>query len=84
MHLNQRHELVGREVRYTVCGLLGYDFMQDRLCEQSIEIHSPEIVVNIPRTLGNTLEFYKAQEMVEEGRTAAKKAIADWKQKQPE
>jgi hypothetical protein len=30
VHLNQRHELVGREVRYTVCGLLGYDFMQDR------------------------------------------------------
>lgn len=59
-----------------------YDFMQDRLCEQSIEIHQPDIVVNIPRHVGATLEFYRAEEMVEEGRTAAKKAIQLWKEKQ--
>lgn len=59
-----------------------YDFMQDRMCEQSIEIHKPDIVVNIPRTVGATLEFYRAKEMVEEGRIAAKKAIANWKLKQ--
>ena len=58
-----------------------YDFMQDRMCEQSIEIHRPEIVVNIPRHVGTTLEFYRAEEMVEEGRMAAKKAIDAWKQK---
>jgi NTE family protein len=56
-----------------------YDFMQDRMCEQSIEIHRPEIVVNIPRHVGTTLEFYRAEEMVEEGRSAAKKAIEIWK-----
>ncbi len=58
-----------------------YDFMQDRMCEQSIEIHRPEIVINIPRHVGTTLEFYRAEEMVEEGRMAAKKAIDAWKQK---
>ena len=58
-----------------------YDFMQDRLCEQSIEIHQPDIVVNIPRHVGTTLEFYRAEEMVEEGRTAAKKAIQMWEEK---
>jgi len=58
-----------------------YDFMQDRMCEQSIEIHRPEIVINIPRHVGTTLEFYRAEEMVEEGRTAAKNAIEAWKQK---
>lgn len=57
-----------------------YDFMQDRLCEQSIEIHKPDIVVNIPRHVGTTLEFYKAEEMLEEGRTAAKKAIKVWQE----
>ncbi|MDB4655409.1 patatin-like phospholipase family protein [Flavobacteriales bacterium] len=56
-----------------------YDFMQDRLCEQSIQIHKPDIVINIPRAVGTTLEFYKAQVLVEEGRTAARKAIAEWK-----
>ncbi len=59
-----------------------YDFMQDRMCEQSIEIHKPDIVVNIPRSVGTTLEFYRAKEMVEEGRSAARKAIANWKLKQ--
>ena len=59
-----------------------YDFMQDRMCEQTIEIHKPDIVVNIPRTIGTTLEFYRAQEIVEEGRVAARKAIANWKLKQ--
>lgn len=59
-----------------------FDFMQDRLCEQSIEIYKPDIVVNIPRSVGATLEFYRASELVEEGRVAARKAIADWKLKQ--
>lgn len=59
-----------------------YDFMQDRMCEQSIEIHQPDIVVNIPRSVGTTLEFYRASEMVEEGRAAAKKAITNWKNNQ--
>lgn len=58
-----------------------YDFMQDRLCEQSIEIHKPDIVINIPRHVGTTLEFYRAEEMLEEGRTAAKKAIRAWEDK---
>lgn len=58
-----------------------YDFMQDRLCEQSIEIHKPDIVINIPRHVGTTLEFYRAEEMLEEGRTAAKKAIRAWQDK---
>jgi NTE family protein len=60
-----------------------YDFMQDRLCEQSIEIHKPDIIVNIPRHVGTTLEFYRAEELVEEGRVAAQKAIQTWKEKQP-
>ena len=49
---------------------------------QSIEIHKPDIVVNIPRGIGTTLEFYRAQEIVEEGRVAARKAIVNWKLKQ--
>lgn len=58
------------------------DFMQDRMCEQNIAIHAPDIVVNIPRNVGTTLEFYRAEEMIEEGRTACRKAIAKWREKQ--
>jgi NTE family protein len=71
-----------QESTLTYLGMLNktYDFMQDRLCEQSIELYKPDIVVNIPRHVGTTLEFYRAQEIVEEGRSAAQKAIANWKQ----
>ncbi len=57
------------------------DLMQDRMCEQSIDLFKPDIVVNIPRHLGTTLEFYRADEMIEEGREACKKAIVEWKDK---
>ena len=32
--------------------------------------------------VGTTLEFYRAGELVEEGRVAARKAIAEWRLKQ--
>jgi NTE family protein len=74
----------GQDKTLSYLGMLNksYDFMQDRMCEQSIEIHQPDIVVNIPRSVGTILEFYRASEMVEEGRTAAKKAITEWRNKQ--
>ncbi len=58
-----------------------YDFMQDRLCEQSIDLYRPDIVVNIPRHVGTTLEFYRAKEMIEEGRNACRKALDTWREK---
>ncbi|MCF8459164.1 MAG: patatin-like phospholipase family protein [Flavobacteriales bacterium] len=85
--LNMTKSPEGDAVQESTLNYLGmlnktYDFMQDRMCEQSIEIHKPDIVINIPRTVGTTLEFYRAKEMVEEGKIAAKKAIANWKLKQ--
>lgn len=77
----EEEEDKSQETTLNYLGMLNktYDFMQDRLCEQSIEIHKPEIIVNIPRHVGTTLEFYRAEEMLEEGRTAARKAIDQWK-----
>lgn len=73
-----------QETTLNYLGMLNktYDFMQDRMCEQSVEIYKPDIVVNIPRHVGSTLEFYRAQELVEEGRNACKKALAVWREKQ--
>jgi len=61
-------------------GLLSktFDFMQDRMCLQSIQIHKPDIVVKVPRSVGATLEFYRAKEIIEEGRQAAEYAIKQW------
>lgn len=59
-----------------------FDFMQDKMCEQSVNLYKPDIVVNIPREVGTTLEFYRAKEMIDEGRNAAKKAVNRWKETQ--
>lgn len=58
-------------------GLLNrsYDLMQDQICLMSIELHKPDVVVNIPRRIASTLELYRADDMIEEGRRSAKKAI---------
>lgn len=73
-----------QELNLGYVGLISrtFDFMQDRMCLQSIQIHQPDIVVNVPRSVGATLEFYRAQEIIEEGRQAAEKAIRAWRERQ--
>jgi len=75
------------EVQESTLGYMGimsktFDFMQDRMCSQSIQIHKPDIVVKVPRSVGATLEFYRAKEIIEEGRQAAETAISSWKHEQ--
>ncbi len=53
-----------------------YDCTLDRLTEIIINQHQPDILVEIPRNICNTFEFYKAAEVIEIGREAYKKAIA--------
>lgn len=86
LNWNKAEETTDKQQETTLnyLGMLNktYDFMQDRMCEQNIEIYKPDIVVGIPRSVGATLEFYRANEMVEEGRNSAKKALALWNEKQ--
>jgi len=45
-----------------------YDLTQDRLTELMIQVHKPDIVVNISRDACGVFEFYRANEIIEEGR----------------
>ncbi len=58
-------------------GLLNksYDMMQDRMCQMSIIHHKPDYVVNISRDSSSVYEFYRANDMIEEGRIACIKAL---------
>ncbi|MBX2916003.1 MAG: patatin-like phospholipase family protein [Cyclobacteriaceae bacterium] len=47
-----------------------YDMTQDRLTELMIDIHKPDLVVNISRNACGVFEFYRANEIIEEGRKA--------------
>lgn len=51
-----------------------YDLTLDRLTELTIDIHKPDIVVNISRDACGVFEFYRANEIIEEGRKAFREA----------
>lgn len=80
----KKSSTVAQENNLGYVGLISktFDFMQDRMCLQSIQIHRPDIVVNVPRSVSATLEFYRAKEIIEEGRQAAEVAIKEWRKKQ--
>lgn len=54
------------------------DMMQDRLTELTIALYKPHIVVNICRDSCGIFEFYRADEIIEEGKKAFKKSFQDF------
>lgn len=51
-----------------------YDLTQDRLTDLMIDIHKPDLVVNVSRDACGVFEFYRANEIIEEGRAAFRRA----------
>lgn len=47
-----------------------YDMTLDRLTELMIEMHKPDLVVNVSRNACGVFEFYRANEIIEAGRKA--------------
>lgn len=62
---------------YNVVDLLNtsYDFTQDRLTKLMIQVHEPEVLVELPRTLCSVFEFHKARMLIEAGSEACNKAL---------
>ncbi len=54
-----------------------YDLTLDRLTDLMIEMHKPDLVVNISRDACGIFEFYRANEIIEEGRIAFTKALEE-------
>lgn len=50
------------------------DLMQDKLTQLILEKHMPDLLVCVSRDAAGTFEFYKAGELIEAGKEAAKKA----------
>lgn len=55
-----------------------YDLTQDRLTELMIQVHKPDLVVNISRDACGVFEFYRANEIIEEGRKAFHRAFEQY------
>lgn len=47
-----------------------YELTQDRLTDLMIDVHKPDLVVNISRDACSVFEFYRANEIIEAGRKA--------------
>jgi NTE family protein len=56
-----------------------YDLTQDRLTELMIEVHQPDMVVNISRDACGVFEFYRANEIIEEGRKSFHRAYDQYR-----
>ena len=55
-----------------------YDLTQDRLTELMIQVHKPDLVVNLSRDACGVFEFYRANEIIEEGRKAFHQAYQQY------
>lgn len=50
--------------------------MIQRITELNLELHKPDVLIEIPMNACRALEFHRFNEMIEIGRTAAKKALS--------
>lgn len=57
------------------------DLMQDKLCERSIEVYKPDVVVNISRVPISTFELHMANDLMDMGREAMRKALDNYEKK---
>jgi NTE family protein len=56
-----------------------FNLMTYQITQMSLEKYSPDILVNISRHSCGTFDFYRAEELVEIGRYAAVKSLAEYK-----
>jgi len=53
--------------------------MKYRMAQMVLEKYSPDILVNVPHDSCGTYDFYRAEEMVEMGKYAARKSFGEYK-----
>jgi len=58
-----------------------FDLMQSRFTEVLLKEHKPEILISIPKSAGDTFDFFRAEELIEYGRERAKEAIEKFEKK---
>ena len=57
------------------------DIMCRQMTELAIQINKPDILIDIPH-IYSTFEFYKSEEIVQQGREYALKAIAEYEKRE--
>jgi NTE family protein len=49
--------------------------MTDRMAQMSLKLHSPDVLIEVSRDSCGTFDFYRASEMIDMGKEAAKEAL---------
>jgi NTE family protein len=54
------------------------DLMQANLSRLRLAAYEPDLLIQLPRNLSTPYEFYRARELIEQGREQAREALAGW------
>lgn len=54
------------------------DLMQANLSRLRLAAYEPDLLIQLPRNLSTPYEFYRARELIEQGRQQARDALAGW------
>jgi NTE family protein len=54
------------------------DLMQANLSRLRLAAYEPDLLIQLPRNLSTPYEFYRARELIEQGRLQAREALANW------
>jgi len=55
--------------------------MVQQICKMSLELYKPDFCIDISKNASNLFDFYKAEELIEKGRRAARKSIEEYDKK---
>ncbi|HET8764826.1 MAG TPA: patatin-like phospholipase family protein [Rhodanobacter sp.] len=54
------------------------ELMQANLARLRLSAYEPDLLIQMPRNIASAYEFYRARELIELGRAAARDALANW------
>ena len=54
------------------------DLMQANLSRLRLAAHEPDLLIRLPRNIASVYEFYRARELIEQGRLQARKMLTGW------
>jgi NTE family protein len=54
------------------------DLMQANLSRLRLAAYEPDLLIRLPRNVANIYEFYRARELIEQGRLQARRMLAGW------
>lgn len=60
------------------------DLMQANLASLRLAAYRPDLLIELPRNMATSYQFYRARELVERGRVKAREALDGWSRLDPE